>query len=143
MGGSTDKKLTLKQEAFCQGYVETGNASEAYRRAYDAAAMKDETIWRKAKECLDNGKVTARVELLQAKLAKRHEITVDSVAHELEDARAMAMAEKQPSAAVSASLGKAKLYGLIVDRSKVDLTTHEEALDQLRELAGGDNGSAD
>ncbi|MHA0947931.1 terminase small subunit [Enterobacter ludwigii] len=26
--------LTIKQEAFCQAYIETGNASEAYRRGY-------------------------------------------------------------------------------------------------------------
>ena len=31
------KDLTPKQEAFACAYVETGNASEAYRRAYDVA----------------------------------------------------------------------------------------------------------
>ena len=29
-------RLTPKQEAFARGYFETGNAAEAYRRAYDA-----------------------------------------------------------------------------------------------------------
>ena len=33
-------KLTPKQEAFCYGYIETGNASEAYRKAYITAKMK-------------------------------------------------------------------------------------------------------
>lgn len=33
MSGGAASKLTLKQEAFCLAYVETGNASEAYRRA--------------------------------------------------------------------------------------------------------------
>ena len=42
--------LTIKQENFCQVYVETGNASEAYRRAYDAKNMKSETVRRTAKE---------------------------------------------------------------------------------------------
>ncbi|TIS17849.1 MAG: hypothetical protein E5X10_01890, partial [Mesorhizobium sp.] len=28
-------ELTQKQEAFCLAYVETGNASEAYRRSCD------------------------------------------------------------------------------------------------------------
>lgn len=32
----TDTRLTPKQEAFAQAYVETGNASGAYRRAYNA-----------------------------------------------------------------------------------------------------------
>ena len=37
-------KLTPKQEKFAQVYVETSNASEAYRQAYDASKMKAETI---------------------------------------------------------------------------------------------------
>ena len=32
--------LTAKQEAFALAYVETGNAAEAYRRAYDVRAVK-------------------------------------------------------------------------------------------------------
>ena len=43
------KKLTLKQEKFCQEYVKNGgNASAAYRSAYNASKMKDETVWVKA-----------------------------------------------------------------------------------------------
>lgn len=43
---SEEKALTLKQEKFCHYYVDTdGNASEAYRMAYDAAKMKAESIW--------------------------------------------------------------------------------------------------
>lgn len=50
------EELTPKQEAFAQRFVETGNASEAYRQAYNAEAMKAETVHRKAKELMDNGK---------------------------------------------------------------------------------------
>lgn len=61
------KELTQKQEVFCLAYIESGNASEAYRRAYCAAKMKDKTIWEKASTLLADGKVTARVaELRQA-----------------------------------------------------------------------------
>jgi len=35
---------TQKQENFCLAYIECGNASEAYRRAYDAEYMKPETV---------------------------------------------------------------------------------------------------
>ena len=46
---STDQtkahKLTPKQEAFARAYIETSNASEAYRQSYSASRMKDETIW--------------------------------------------------------------------------------------------------
>jgi phage terminase small subunit len=36
--------LTVKQENFCLAYMETGNASEAYRRAYNAGKMKPAVI---------------------------------------------------------------------------------------------------
>ena len=45
-------KLTIKQEAFARAYVETGNASEAYRRAYNAENMKQESIAVRACELL-------------------------------------------------------------------------------------------
>lgn len=56
--------LTPKQESFCLAYLETGNASEAYRLAYAAGKMKPETINRTAKELLDNPKIAARLEEL-------------------------------------------------------------------------------
>jgi phage terminase small subunit len=77
------KKLTPKQTVFCDAYVETGNASEAYRRAFDAGTMKPETINRKAVELLNNGKITARVEALQADLKSKSDITKERVLMEL------------------------------------------------------------
>ena len=111
-------KLTVKQEAFCLAYIETGNASEAYRRSYDVQDMKPVSINRKAKELIDNGKITARVAELQQSLVKRHEVTVDSLMLELEEARMAAMGASNPqsAAAVAATMGKAKLAGLLVDR---------------------------
>lgn len=64
-------QLTTKQEAFCLAYLEAGNASEAYRRAYDAGRMKAETINRKAKALMDDGKIAARIGELRAAVAKR------------------------------------------------------------------------
>ena len=106
--------LTIKQEAFCQAYVELGDASEAYRKAYDADKMKPESVHRKAKEVKDNGKVTARIEQLQGEIKQRHNVTVDSLLAELEEARQKALSAETPqsSAAVAATMGKAKLTGL-------------------------------
>ena len=64
-------KLTIKQEAFCLAYIESGNASAAYRSAYNAGRMKPATINRKAKELLDNGKIAARLQVLSAELNER------------------------------------------------------------------------
>lgn len=40
----SNNKLTPKQDAFVLAYLETGNASEAYRRAYDVRRMLPTTI---------------------------------------------------------------------------------------------------
>ena len=109
-------KLTPKQEKFALAYIETGNASEAYRQAYSAGMMKPETVNRKAKERLDNGKITARLAELQAGHQERHDVTVDSLTKELEAARALATKNGQSSAVVSAVMGKAKIHGLIMDK---------------------------
>lgn len=72
-------ELTPKQEAFALKYLETGNASEAYRQSYDAEKMKPESVHRKAFEVLENVKVAARINELKALQLKRHNVTVDRV----------------------------------------------------------------
>jgi phage terminase small subunit len=59
------KSLTGKQMRFCAYFVETGNASKAYRRVYNCARSKPTTIRRSAHELLQNPNVTAMVEQLQ------------------------------------------------------------------------------
>lgn len=81
--------------------------------------MGNETIHVKACELLKNGKVAVRVEELRQQHAEKHAVTVESITAELEQARTNALAEKQNSAAVAASMGKAKLHGL--DTQKVDV----------------------
>ena len=113
--------LTPKQEAFALAYVETGNASEAYRRAYNAGNMKPEVIANKASALLKRGEVRVRVEMAQAKAVERHETTVDDILRELEEARALAAGgeKPQPAAMVAASMGKAKLLGMLTDKTEV------------------------
>ena len=53
-------KLTLKQELFVQGIISGLSQRQAYRQAYKAEKMSDETVDSKASELLKNGKVTVR-----------------------------------------------------------------------------------
>ena len=121
--------MTPKQEAFARSYVETGNASEAYRRSYDAGNMKEESIWRKAKECIDNGKVAARINELKAVHQQRHEVTVDTITQMLKDDRELARSNSQTGAAVAASMGLAKLHGLVVEKREIKNVSGVEDLD--------------
>lgn len=104
-------KLTPKQEAFCRAYMETGNASEAYRASYKAEKMKPESVSRMAFDVLQNLKVTSRLAELREIAAKRHEVTVDSLLAELDEARELARELAKPEAMVSATMGKAKICG--------------------------------
>ncbi|WOB24758.1 MULTISPECIES: terminase small subunit [Xanthomonas] len=112
--------LTPKQEAFCQRYLETGNASQAYRLSYDAGGMKTESIHRKAKELLDNGKIAARLTELRGKAEQAHAVTMASLMAELEEARGVARRKEQATAMVQATMGKAKLAGLDRDAALDD-----------------------
>lgn len=107
-----DTALTVKQENFCLKYIETGNASEAYRQSYDCGKMTNEVINVKASELLKNGKITVRIEALQAEHQARHKLTVDELLAELEEARQIAKEKENAAAMTSATTGKAKLLGL-------------------------------
>lgn len=111
--------LTPKQEAFAQAYLETGNASEAYRRAYDVSPeSKPNTVEKRACELLKNGKVSGRVAELQERARKRHDINVDTITEMLKEDRELARTNGQTGAAVTAVMGMAKLHGLLVDKSE-------------------------
>lgn len=118
-------KLTPKQEKFAQVYVETSNASEAYRQAYDASKMKQESIAVNASKLLANTNVTLRVQTIREELAKESQIGLKQLLEELEQARQAALTAESPqsSAAVAATMGKAKLLGLdkqIIDHQSSD-----------------------
>lgn len=129
-------ELTPKQEAFCLAYIETGNASEAYRQAYETEDMKSETVHRKAKELMDNGKITARIEELKAEHSERHKLTVDDLLKELEEARLLAKEKENPNAMTQATMGKAKLLGL--DKQVIDHTSSDDSLKPQIQLTEGE-----
>lgn len=113
--------LTVKQEAFVQAYIETGSASEAYRQAYDVSATtKPETVWQSASRLLADRKVTARIDEMYKLAEGKTLFAVEQALEEFEEARQLAMDNGQPSAAVAAVTGKAKLFGLMTERRHVD-----------------------
>ncbi|RWI22866.1 MAG: terminase small subunit [Mesorhizobium sp.] len=113
--------LTAKQEAFAVAWVELGNGSEAYRRTHDVGAdTKPETIWSEASRLLASPKVAARIKELQEEARDLMMISVGTLTDKLEQARLHAMKdEKGASAAVSATMGMAKLHGLLVDKAEL------------------------
>lgn len=125
--------LTPKQEAFCLAYMETGNASEAYRMAYDADGMKGATVNRSAKELLENPKITARLSTLRERAVERTMVTVDMLTANL-----LRIAQKGEELAEASGLSVArasmmdvaKLNGLVVDKAALTgtMTTISEVV---------------
>ena len=114
------KSMTVKKENFARAFHRHGNASAAYREAYNAENMKPETIVKRAGELLTDGGVTGLLEELKAETRKEHRLTVSDLLAELEEARQAALGAcgalgnptPQSGAAVSATMGKARLLGL-------------------------------
>ena len=112
--------LTPKQETFAMAYVETGNASEAYRMSYDVSPETTESsISVEASKLKNTPKITLRILELQELAQERHSITIDSLTDELEKARKTAQEAGQASAMVAATMGKAKLHGLLTDKQEI------------------------
>ena len=60
------KILTAKQEAFCQAYMRTKNADEAYRRAYNVSAKTTaKSVRYFAESNMENPKIIARLAELE------------------------------------------------------------------------------
>ncbi len=76
------KHLTPKQEKFVQEYLLSGNATEAYRKAYATGKMKPTTINRNAKANLDNNKISTRIRKLREAMAERSQIDQDRLIRE-------------------------------------------------------------
>ena len=71
--------LTEKQEKYCQAYVITGNQATAYRMAYDAEAMNQNTVYVKASELHSSGNISVRIKQIQKEAYERNKITIDEL----------------------------------------------------------------
>ena len=120
MPASSRNKLNARQEAFCLLLAEGRTQKDAYAAAgYSAKGNAGEV---EAYKMVRNPKVAVRLAELQAENAVRSAITVDTIIRELNEARELALRIENPTAMVSASMVKAKLLGLAVDRSIVKVT---------------------
>lgn len=104
-----------KHELFAQALAKGKSQAEAYAAAGYAPSEPN------ASRLTSNDKVKARLAELQERAALRVELTVADILEELEQARQIAIAAPTPqaSAMVTASMGKAKLLGMITDKGEI------------------------
>jgi hypothetical protein len=141
--GTRDKNgLTPKMLKFCQEYVACGVLTEAYKRSYAAQNMTNKACHEKASTLMKDVKVRAHFERLNAetskKVAEKLEITVETTVNDLTAAAEFARECNNPSAMVSAIMGRGKVLGHVIDRKDVTLnkTVSELTDDELDSLIG-------
>jgi Terminase small subunit len=105
-----------KHEAFVHNYLKCGDATEAFELT---GYVRDSA---NAHRLLKRPQVQARLRELQDEIAAKVPITIESLIGELEEARQHATGKNQFAAPIKAILGKAQLAGLLVERSKVEVT---------------------
>jgi hypothetical protein len=131
------KNLTPKQDGFCLSYIETGNASESYRRNYSVEKMKPATVKKRASELLNNRDITGTIQQLRKDHSERHNITVDGITTMYKAVIADSTASKQFGPTVAAITGLARLHGLLTDKVEVAESSIASRLATARKLRKG------
>lgn len=135
--------MTEKQSRFVAEYLKTGNASEAYRLAYDAGGMKPETVHKRASELLANGEVAGRVAAHRQASQERFQITLDSLTADLIEDRAAARAKDDRGTAITATRALMELHGFKTGERKNERPPFEGMTDaELVEKMNGALGEA-
>ena len=111
--------LTIKQENFCLAYIETGNASEAYRQSYDASKMKEESINVNASKLLINTKIALRLKDLRAPAIEAAQITLTQHLDDLKRLRDLAESSEKYGPAIQAEVARGKASGLYVENVNI------------------------
>lgn len=130
-------KVTIKQEKFARQYVGPceGNASAAYRAVYAAENMSDEAVWVASSRLVSHAKVSLWIDHLKAEYSKKEAITVEEISTTLRRAVEGAAAAGQWSAVSQATLGLAKLGGLLVEKRQISVDDEGAHLDAVSALA--------
>jgi len=126
--GAVGTLLTPQQWRFVDAVIKGKTYSEAYAKA-GYKTTKGNNTDSAASRLSRNVKVEAAIVATRRAAAQRAEITVDTIVERLEEIRRVALEVDPPqaSAAVAAVMGQAKVLGLVIDRSQVDITHHKPA----------------
>ena len=122
-------KLTPKQEKFCLAYLETGNASEAYRQAYSTGKMKPESVNNLAFRLLQHVEIGSRLSELRKTAADKAVMTLEAHLADLKMLRNAAAKDRKWAAAVAAEVARGKASGVAVDKSVSEVTVKRSLAD--------------
>ena len=118
--------LNYKQRLFADLLFKYGNQTKAYEQAYsyDTQGRSKQIIHQSASRLAKHEKVQARIEMLRAKSG----ISREHILEQLSEDRDFSIEQDNPSSAVSASMGMAKVLGYLNESVEVTHNTTNQTL---------------
>ena len=120
--------LPSKYQRFVSSYINDGRLTIAAKKAGSQA----KNLSQAGKELLIREDIQAAIMEVNQELAADHNVTRESLAKEFNLAYKVALGAQNPSAMVAAASGKARLYGLDIQKTVSDQPEQES--DQLDPL---------
>ena len=117
------KKLSIKQQSFCQEYLKEFNGTKSYQLIY--SVVKENVAAASASRLLRNVKIQAFLTVLTAKQAEKAEITVEWVIQELKQLYTRCQSSLTSKGAIAGATKQLELLGkhigMWIDRSELTI----------------------
>lgn len=120
-GKTKIKKLTPKQEKFCQNIAKGMTGAEAYKKAYNPPTMSKNSIWVEANRTSNVPIVSLRIKELQKQAEEEVKYTARDSFLNLEFAQSQALEQGNMAAYLKAEELKGKLLGLYTEKRDIDI----------------------
>lgn len=132
------RKLSSKESEFCRQAIDCRQSNtSAYRIAYDKPDMESKSACSRASDLMQKPRIKKEIARLRRAIVKEFKMTIESLVEELEEARQLALngdpesgTRPTASAAVSATMGKAKVCGL--DKQVVDHVSSDNSMSPVK-----------
>ena len=121
------KKLSIKQQSFCQEYLKEFNGTKSYQLIY--SVVKENVAAASASRLLRNVKIQAFLTVLTQKQAEKAEITVEWVIQELKQLYTRCQSSLTSKGAIAGATKQLELLGkhigMWIDRSELTINIKE------------------
>lgn len=117
------RQLTMKQHKFVDEYINTGNASEAYRRSYDCKKSSNKTISIEATKLINSPNVALAVKREKERLSRSSRLDSKDIENNLFSIFERSLETDQLNTARACMMDIAKLNGLIIQKQEQQINT--------------------
>ena len=113
----------MKQHKFVDEYINTGNASEAYRRSYDCKKSSNKTISIEATKLINSPNVALAVKREKERLSRSSRLDSKDIENNLFSIFERSLETDQLNTARACMMDIAKLNGLIIQKQEQQINT--------------------